>query len=97
MKTLNELWEENGEKPIDVKHSIWTSGFAHIIAKTPRGQFIGWTDSGQSFIAAEEMEKEWQLYSPINSSNYPKLKAVFFWLKIIKRFFPHDYKIEIEK
>ena len=58
LETLNELWKENGEKPIDVRSKDWPSGeFFHCVAITPNDVYIGWTEKG-SLMEAEPLDAQ---------------------------------------
>ena len=45
-KTLQDLWLENGEKPIDVEIEFPTFNLYHVAAITPKGKFVSWLMSG---------------------------------------------------
>ncbi len=66
MKSLNELWEENGCKPIKVVRENWFhDSYFFVKEKTPFGDFIGYNGSGRGIVYEVyclEDDKRFKLY-----------------------------------
>ena len=77
MKSLNELWEENGCKPINVRKIDWNNGISFFIReKTPSCDFIGyWNESGNGdcIIDYDASLSRWELYEETEEKTFYKV------------------------
>lgn len=69
-KTLQQLWEENGEKPIKVFCSDWaeSNGPFLVQARSPTGIFVGWFDNGAGCYEGGDC-LGWRLYQEPKPKN----------------------------
>lgn len=65
--TLEELLKQADGKPIRVRCPEMTeSGYYQIVARTPKGEFVGFTSDGDSLILSAKhiFGKHWTLFIP---------------------------------
>lgn len=63
-KTIEECFKEAGSKfPFRARCAKWPRDeFFHCVNRSPRGQWIGWCENGDSHIWENLDEKRWELY-----------------------------------